>query len=487
MTDNITNNKVLIQLFLILVAVFSLSFNINKYPLVDYDEATYAKVTIDTMNSGDILSLKLSNDPWFEKPPLYFWMSMLSVKVFGEQDFAFRIPSILFATLSLWLIFLIAYKTTGKLTTAVIAFFILLTSGIFYIYCRETRLDSGVVFAILAALYFVLLGWEKEKYLFWIFPSLAVGLLIKNIIAILAIPIILIYAFFYQKWDWLKSKYLWLGLVLSSIIFLPWHLLQSWRFGPAFWNNYLGYHVFYRAISNVTGSTDPFYYIRILLELYFPWIWIILLFFILLLIFKKKKDSNFKIDRKLWAPLFSALFLITLFSVSKTRLLPYILPAFPFFALFIAETFDIVFSHFKISKKWRNITLIILLLLGGYSCKIFIDNRFTPLYFEEKNIGSIVGQTNLKHYPFYLLNFPFLESFRYYGKSEVKPLDITNKNGRFLKGPLYLAIPSFLIKFFIDNRDPAYPEFIKTKLLYQSNYFILIYSDHDLTLPVVYK
>lgn len=483
----ITDSKllVIIQLSLIALALFCLSFKLNEYPLVDYDEATYAKVTMDTMRGGDILSLKYNNVPWFEKPPIYFWMSMASIKIFGQEDFAFRIPSIIFAILSLWLTYLIAYKTTKNISAAVAAFLILLSSGIFYLYCREARLDSGVVFSILAALYLIILGWEKEKCLFWVFPAIATGFMIKSVIALLAFPIIIIYAFFYQHWRWIKNKYLWWGLTLSSLIIIPWHLLQTWRFGSGFWNSYIGYHVYQRVISKITGSSDPFYYLDALYRYNSPWTWVAIILLILILVLKNKRGSTPEINKKIWAPLFSFIFLIALFSVFKTRLLSYILPAFPFLALFISEAFAIIFNYFKISKKLINITLILLVLLGGLFCKILMDFRFPTMYFEEKEMGLILKQSNIYHDPFYLLDFPFVESLTYYGNTEVKLINTHGQKEQILKAPFYLAIPTFDVGLFLNEQGIPSKEIAETKILYKKNYYYLIYSGHNLTIPVM--
>ena len=61
--------------------------------LIDYDEATYAKVVVDTIKSGDVSTFTLSGHLWFEKPPLYLWLAIGSVNLFGAHEFAFRVPS----------------------------------------------------------------------------------------------------------------------------------------------------------------------------------------------------------------------------------------------------------------------------------------------------------------------------------------------------------------------------------------------------------
>lgn len=94
------------QAILLVVATILLSININR-PLVDYDEATYAKVIVDTIKTGDISTFVLSGRDWFEKPPLYLWIVIGLIKVLGTGEFVFRIPSILFSVLSIWVVYLL--------------------------------------------------------------------------------------------------------------------------------------------------------------------------------------------------------------------------------------------------------------------------------------------------------------------------------------------------------------------------------------------
>ena len=57
--------------------------------LIDYDEATYAKVVVDTIKSGDVSTFTLSGHLWFEKPPLYLWLAIGSVNLFGAHELLF--------------------------------------------------------------------------------------------------------------------------------------------------------------------------------------------------------------------------------------------------------------------------------------------------------------------------------------------------------------------------------------------------------------
>lgn len=100
-------NSALVQVVLVGLASLFFCINISR-PLIDYDEATYAKVVADTLHSGQVIDLYHFDRPWFEKPPLYLWTVMGSVSLFGEHEWTFRIPSVIFAVLCCWLVYFIA-------------------------------------------------------------------------------------------------------------------------------------------------------------------------------------------------------------------------------------------------------------------------------------------------------------------------------------------------------------------------------------------
>lgn len=473
------NKSNLLQLAFVLLVLFFLTFNINNYPLADYDEATYAKVTIDTIKSGDLLTLKYNNNPWFEKPPLYFWISTFFVNVLGEKEISFRLGSILMTLISLIFVGKIASKTTSTKFSFIAAQMILVTTSIFYFYSRETRMDNGIVLMMLVSIFLFLKGTKEEKYLWGILPAISIGLMFKNIISLLTIPIILIYSFFYKEWRWVKNKYFWKGLIPSAIIIIPWHLIQTIRYGASFWESYLGYHVIERAFSNITGSTDHFYYIIGLWKYNTPWTILTILILITAFILLNKKVEIIK--RKTLAPLFSFMFFVIIFSFAKTRLIPYILPSLPFLALFITESSENLFLKFK-KEKLLPFFFIPLTLLGGYYSLVTLSEKYEPLYFEEKEIGITLKSANIYKDPIYLLDFSYVESFKYYSKADVEIIKLEDKE-KTIDSPFFMIIPTYMSKYFIDEKGNLSTEISKSTIMYSNKYFYLIYSDKPITLP----
>src|SRR3989339_1647500 len=149
-----TNKKVACLLFfgVLIIASFFYLWQLNKFPLTDYDEATYAQVTRDTLESGDILTLKRFDKNWFEKPPLYFWMAMASTSVFGTDEFAYRLPSAFMAILGIAVLWLLVKKITKDSLAATAAAIFLLVSSFYFISARQVRLDIPAITMIMASL-----------------------------------------------------------------------------------------------------------------------------------------------------------------------------------------------------------------------------------------------------------------------------------------------------------------------------------------------
>lgn len=473
------NKSNLLQLAFVVLTFLFLTFNIKNYPLADYDEATYAKVTIDTIKSGDLLTLKYNNNPWFEKPPLYFWISTFFVNFLGEEEISFRLGSILMTLFSLIFVGKIASETTSTKFAFLVAQMILVTTSIFYFYSRETRMDNGLVLMMIISVYLFLKGTKEEKYLWGILPAISIGLMFKNIISLLTIPIILIYSFFYKEWGWVKNTYFWKGLVPSALIFLPWHMIQTIKYGNSFWESYLGYHVIERAFSNITGSTDYFYYLIGLWKYNTPWTILTILLIITAFILRDKRSEI--IRTKTLAPLFSFLFFIIIFTFAKTRLIPYILPSLPFLALFITESSENIFSIYK-KEKLFPVFFIPLTLLGGYYSLDTLSKKYEPVYFEEKDIGLTLSKANLYKDPVYLLDFNYVESLKYYGQTDIEIIKLEN-NQKKIEPPFFIIIPTYMSRYFVNEKGEPNEDINKSIIMYSNKYFYLIYSDKPITLP----
>lgn len=94
-----------IRLFIVLISLaFFLPFN-GLVHLFDWDEINFAESAREMLVSGDFGTVSINFIPFWEKPPLYIWMQVLSMKVFGINEFAARFPNVICGMLSLLVLF----------------------------------------------------------------------------------------------------------------------------------------------------------------------------------------------------------------------------------------------------------------------------------------------------------------------------------------------------------------------------------------------
>lgn len=486
--DVIKKNVVALQIALLLIASAYLSLRIAA-PLVDYDEATYAKVVVDTMKTGDISTFTLSGKNWFEKPPLYLWEAMASVKVFGVHEFSFRIPSIIASIMCLWLVFLIIAELTGDLIAASSAFLILLAAAPFYAFAIQARLDSSVIMAMLAALYFYIRSWRNEKFLSLVLPIVAVGFLYKSFVIALIVPIILIYSLCYRKWGWIRSRHFWTGLVPALAIFLPWHIIETARFGWGFWDQYVGYQVIHRSVSTLTGTADPLLYMNILWTYCSYWTWTVLAIIAILIALSAWRATRPFIHwRRISAPLASASLIILLFSLLHTHLPTYMMPAIPFIALFIgialSEAAAIPGRHLSLRLVKSILAVVVILLLGlgaSESWSAYFDPE-TPVVHDEQMMGKLYASRNDDSAPLYSLIWMYLETLNYYGNTSTHY--IQPESGGLIKGPFYIVVTSEGLKLFTyDDNGVVRSRYPDLEFLYSGKALYLLYSPQDIQLP----
>lgn len=63
--------------------------------LFDWDEINFAECAREMIVTGDYSNVKINFQPFWEKPPLFIWMQALSMKLFGINEFAARLPNAL--------------------------------------------------------------------------------------------------------------------------------------------------------------------------------------------------------------------------------------------------------------------------------------------------------------------------------------------------------------------------------------------------------
>ena len=137
----------------IAVCLFMLDFaGLGRVPLVDPDEPVYGQVAKEMAAGGSWLTPHLGGRMWFDKPPLFYWLSAASVKAFGLNEFACRLPSAVMAIgLLLFVYWLVKHDFSRR--AAVLACLALATCLQTIVLAHAAVTDMTLAFCLTGSLY----------------------------------------------------------------------------------------------------------------------------------------------------------------------------------------------------------------------------------------------------------------------------------------------------------------------------------------------
>lgn len=321
------------RFYLILLGLLSFIFlfvGMGAYPLVDVDETRYAVMSRDLLHHNWNF-LMLNGVPFIEKPPLYFWITAFSIKLFGFQEYAIRLPMSILATLTVFF----TYYIGKKIKTPKFGFYTatIMMANVFFIMLTRVAIIDMVFTALLTwTIYFGLLTeFVKDNNKKWCWTAfylcMSFAFLAKGLLAIVfPCAIIGIHRIINKSVkEIFKPQYILSGLVLFLLINLPWHLAMYKEYGFEFIWVYFILHHFERLVNaDALGKTRPFlYFIPVFFVGFLPWS---LHFIGAIVDFFKKKMFKDK-----YVLFFAIYFIIIfgLFSVASGKLPTYVLPAVP--------------------------------------------------------------------------------------------------------------------------------------------------------------
>ncbi len=337
--------RVFAVLALILLSFFS--FKLGNRPLATPDEGRYVEIPREMVVSGDWLTPRLNGVKYFEKPPLFYWCEAVAIKIFGaQQEWAMRLIVVLFAAIGCLATYLVGQRYYGE-RVGFLSAIILSTSILYFCLSRLIILDMAVSVLVTLGFYSFYTALQhpttskyRRIWYYAFYACCALGVLTKGIMTLAILgPAIVLWAISTKHWQNLWPAYLPTGILLFLTIAAPWHILVSLK-NPEFAHKYFIVEHFLRYTSTVHLRYQPaWFFIPILLVGFLPWTSLLPQS-----ICNAYKDNSNTLNRFLliwsgWVLLF--------FSLSNSKLIPYILPAFPPLSLLIAN----YVVHMKEVKK----------------------------------------------------------------------------------------------------------------------------------------
>jgi 4-amino-4-deoxy-L-arabinose transferase-like glycosyltransferase len=105
-----TNSHIRIQILIAVSAALLFIPFLGGVHLFDWDEINFAESAREMIKSGDYLNVQIDYTSFWEKPPLFIWMQVLSMKIFGINEFAARFPNAICGIVTLLVLFNIGRK-----------------------------------------------------------------------------------------------------------------------------------------------------------------------------------------------------------------------------------------------------------------------------------------------------------------------------------------------------------------------------------------
>ncbi|MBP6722342.1 MAG: glycosyltransferase family 39 protein, partial [Bacteroidia bacterium] len=87
---------------------------LNAAPLFDWDEINFAESAREMLVTGNYFQVQINFEPFWEKPPLFIWMQVLSMKVFGVNAFAARFPNVVVGAITLMCLYAQGSRLRGR-------------------------------------------------------------------------------------------------------------------------------------------------------------------------------------------------------------------------------------------------------------------------------------------------------------------------------------------------------------------------------------
>ena len=218
-------------LAILLAAVLVRVLTLAAYPLHDTTEARYAEVARLMLVSENWITPQIADGvPFWGKPPMSFWLTASSFKLFGLNEFAARLPSLLLLLLTGWLVLLLATKVYAR-QAGLAATTILATSAIGFVAAGAVMTDAALLFATtLALVAFWMATVEKDRrwqYVF--FVALGLGLLAKGPVALILAGFPIAVWLFLSRKDVLATRCMpWVnGSLVMLAVAAPWYILAE--------------------------------------------------------------------------------------------------------------------------------------------------------------------------------------------------------------------------------------------------------------------
>ena len=360
-------------------------WGLGSVPLVGPDEPRYAEVAREMFMRRDWITPTLGGLPWFEKPPLLYWMAIAGYRVFGVNEFAARLGPALCGLVTAVFVYLIgrampqdSVRESGRATAEIEnsgvgrwSAFVFLSSFGAIAFSRGANFDIVLTMTVTGAFASFFIFHRRAEHGTITLPLIGfnfftgASLLAKGLAGyVIIFGALVVYYLIRRQWPQRRfiMSFLW-GLPLSFAIAAIWYGPMIARHGYTFIDQFIIQHHFERFATNRYHHPQPFYfYLATLVALTLPWTVALVAALFSTRRWRWRGIESIDVARVLlcaWLVL-----PIVFFSLSRSKLPGYILPVLPACALLSGERIA-CFIRERRGEKVIRATGVLLVILSG--------------------------------------------------------------------------------------------------------------------------
>jgi 4-amino-4-deoxy-L-arabinose transferase-like glycosyltransferase len=329
-------------IFLLSLSAFFFFLGLGRFPLLEPDEGRNAEVAREMLALHDFITPHFNHLVYLDKPALYFWMVAGSFKLFGLNEWAARFPSALMALGTVLLAWLMGRRMLGS-RAAFLGACVVASSPLVIAFSRHVIFDITLTFLVTLSMFFFWCADDeasrRQGFDYLAFAVMGLAAITKGPVGFL-LPLlsILAYAFLRGRFRELRRIRWGICWLILLAVSLPWFLAVTIRHPDfpryAFWEESLVRF----ATPALHRSGGPFYYAPVYLVGFFPWS-----FFLLFAGLNRLRHWKILGEETQRARLFLLAWLgviFVFFSLSRSKLPGYLLPAAAPIGLLMASVWD---------------------------------------------------------------------------------------------------------------------------------------------------
>jgi 4-amino-4-deoxy-L-arabinose transferase-like glycosyltransferase len=327
---------------------------LGRLPLLGRDESLYAEAAREMYATGDWVTPRVNGGPFFEKPPLHYWLAAASFRAFGVSPFAARLPAALMGLLAVGLTAAVGARVWGR-RTGILAGLALATSLQVALIARMGIMDVPLMCLTMLAL-LAYARWRTATGGMLLALGAAFGLCVGLAVLLKAMAAILPVAIAGVHWVLCRRSpeshggrrapgarragpalaSILLGLAVCLAVAVPWFAIMAKRHGDPFVSTLLGREHLARIVEPMQGHGGfVLYYLPVIAVSFFPWV-----IFLPPALFSRSRPAHDV--QAFWRSLLIVWFAVVLilFSLITTKLPGYVTPLFPAMALLVGVDLD---------------------------------------------------------------------------------------------------------------------------------------------------